>query len=66
MPRAAPARAALAEKCGVPETEFTAHSGAFPLTVRGVGLVGVVTVSGLPQLDDHRRVVAVLRRFLAG
>ena len=42
-----------------------AHGGAFPLVVRDVGLVGVVTVSGLPQLEDHRLVVRVLREFLA-
>jgi uncharacterized protein (UPF0303 family) len=41
-----------------------AHGGAFPLVVRGVGLVGVVTVSGLPQVEDHRLVVRVLRAFL--
>jgi len=28
--------------------------------------VGVVVVSGLPQLDDHRLVVAALRAHLAG
>jgi len=56
----------LAEKYGVPETEFAAHGGAFPLVVRGVGPVGVVTVSGLPQLEDHRLVVEVLRSFVKG
>ena len=44
---------------------YAAHGGAFPLVVRDVGLVGVVTVSGLPQLEDHALVVRVLRRFLA-
>lgn len=43
---------------------YAAHGGAFPLNVRGVGLVGVVTVSGLPQLDDHAFVVQGLREFL--
>jgi uncharacterized protein (UPF0303 family) len=33
--------------------------------VRDVGLVGVATVSGLPQVEDHRLVVRVLRGFLA-
>ena len=55
----------LAEKYGLPETDFAAHGGAFPIVVRGVGPVGVVTVSGLPQLDDHRLVVEVLRAFAA-
>ena len=35
------------------------------MIVRGVGMVGTVTVSGLPQADDHRLVVDVLRAFLA-
>jgi uncharacterized protein (UPF0303 family) len=46
------------------EREFAAHGGAFPLIVRGAGPVGTVTVSGLPQADDHRLVVEVLRSFL--
>ena len=45
--------------------EYAAHGGAFPVIVRGVGMVGTVTVSGLPQADDHRLVVDVLRAFLA-
>jgi uncharacterized protein (UPF0303 family) len=45
--------------------EFAAHGGAFPVRVRGVGVVGTVTVSGLPQEEDHRLVVSVLRDFLA-
>ena len=46
------------------EREFAAHGGAFPLIVRDVGVVGTVTVSGLPQEEDHRFVVGVLRAFL--
>jgi uncharacterized protein (UPF0303 family) len=44
---------------------FAAHGGAFPLIVRNVGAVGVVAVSGLPQVEDHRMVVAALRRLVA-
>lgn len=44
-------------------TRYAAHGGAFPINVRGVGLVGVVTASGLPQVEDHRLVVAALREF---
>lgn len=49
------------EKFGLDPREFAAHGGAFPILVRRVGPVGVVVVSGLPQVDDHRMVVAALR-----
>lgn len=44
---------------------YAAHGGCFPVVVDGTGLVGTVTVSGLPQEDDHALVVTVLERFLA-
>jgi len=47
-------------------TRYAAHGGAFPILVRGTGCVGVVAVSGLPQLEDHRLVVETLEAFLAG
>ena len=46
--------------------EYAAHGGAVPVLVRSVGPVGVVAVSGLPQLEDHRMVVAAIRAHLAG
>ncbi|MFI9603663.1 heme-degrading domain-containing protein [Streptomyces sp. NPDC052043] len=44
---------------------YAAHGGSFPLHVEGAGVIGAVTVSGLPQLEDHRMVVEALERFLA-
>ena len=38
--------------------------GGFPLKLRGVGCVGAVTVSGLPQREDHEMVVAALAAAL--
>lgn len=50
----------------LPLQEYAAHGGAFPVHVEQVGVVGVVTVSGLPQAEDHALVVEAVRRFLAG
>ena len=43
---------------------YQAHGGAFPLRVRGAGMIGSVVVSGLPQIEDHAFVVEQLERFL--
>ncbi len=50
---------------GLDPGRYAAHGGAFPITVRSVGPVGVVVVSGLPQVEDHRMVVAALRAHTA-
>jgi uncharacterized protein (UPF0303 family) len=49
---------------GLDPALYAAHGGAFPVVVRSVGPVGAVVVSGLPQLDDHRMVVAAIRAHL--
>ncbi|MER6066028.1 heme-degrading domain-containing protein [Streptomyces sp. NPDC001792] len=46
-----------------PDT-YAAHGGSFPIHVENAGVVGAVTVSGLPQLQDHRFVVEALEQFL--
>ena len=50
----------LADKHGLPVTEYASHGGAFPLTVAGAGVIGSITVSGLPQRADHELVVEAL------
>ena len=49
---------------GVDPADYAAHGGAFPIRIRDVGVVGVVTVSGLPQADDHALVVEALQTHL--
>jgi uncharacterized protein (UPF0303 family) len=52
------------QQFGLDPQLFAAHGGGFPLIVRDVGPVGVVVVSGLPQVEDHRMVVAALRELV--
>src|SRR3954453_1951243 len=54
------------EEFALDPAQYAAPGGAFPVLVRSVGPVGVVAVSGLPQLEDHRMVVAAIRAHLAG
>ena len=46
------------------QLEFAAHGGAFPIYLRGTGMVATVTVSGLPQKADHELVVEALSEIL--
>jgi uncharacterized protein (UPF0303 family) len=55
---------AFADKFLLDPREFAAHGGCFPIAVRAAGMVGTVTVSGLPQEEDHRLVTEVVRDFL--
>ena len=54
----------LQEKFALPDSDYAAHGGSFPINVEGAGCVGAVTVSGLPQREDHDLVVAVLCEML--
>ncbi|HVT94227.1 MAG TPA: heme-degrading domain-containing protein [Bryobacteraceae bacterium] len=47
----------LVEKYGLPAADFAAHGGSFPLAVKSAGIIGSITVSGLPQRADHELAV---------
>jgi len=55
----------LGAAAGVDPADFAPHGGAFPVRIRDVGVVGVVTVSGLPQADDHALVVEAITAHLS-
>ncbi len=47
------------------EDTHAIHGGGIALIVTGVGHVGTLLISGLPQVDDHLLGVEVLTEFLA-
>ena len=53
-------QSSLESKMGLPTRDFASHGGSFPIFVAGVGRIGTVTVSGLPQREDHAVVVQAL------
>jgi uncharacterized protein (UPF0303 family) len=53
------------EHTGLDPLQYAAHGGAFPMILKGTGVVGTITISGLPQADDHEVVTSVLRAYLA-
>ena len=63
--KARAASSTFEDRTGLDPARYAAHGGSFPVTVRRVGVVGSVTVSGLPQLEDHSFVVEQLALFLA-
>ena len=54
----------LAGKFGLPLSDYAVHGGSFPIRVKATGVVGAITVSGLPQREDHKTVVDVLADYL--
>lgn len=44
----------------LPIEDYVLAGGGFPIRVKGVGVIGAVAVSGLPERQDHEVVVAAL------
>ncbi len=49
---------------GIEVMDYADAGGGFPIHIIGTGVVGCITVSGIPQRDDHGFVVAQLCQFL--
>jgi uncharacterized protein (UPF0303 family) len=50
----------FSDRYNLPDADYAAHGGCFPIHVAGTGIIGSVTVSGLPQREDHNLVVEAL------
>jgi uncharacterized protein (UPF0303 family) len=56
--------ATLTNDSGLDLLDYAPHGGSFPINVVSGGFIGAITVSGLPQREDHNLVVAALCAFL--
>lgn len=54
----------IGRRYGLEDTLYAAAGGSVPVCVKGAGIVGTVTVSGLAEHEDHALVVAVLREMI--
>ena len=50
---------------GLSEELHAIHGGALPLNVVGLGLMGMLIISGLPQVEDHLLGVEIITEYLA-
>lgn len=55
----------LEEAYQISETDYAPHGGCFPVIVKNTGMIGTISVSGLPQEEDHKLVVQAIREYLA-
>ena len=49
---------------GLSAEMYALSGGSFPIRLRGQGVVGTVTVSGLPQTHDHQTAVDAIAAYL--
>ena len=50
------------ENSGLDNELYAAHGGGFPI-ITGSGVIGMLAVSGLPQVDDHKMAIKGLLNF---
>lgn len=54
----------LTQRYGLDLRDYAAFGGGYPLSLASGSVIGSITVSGAPQLDDHNLVLNTLRKQL--
>lgn len=54
----------LEEAYSLKSSMYAASGGAFPIFVKGKGLVGTITISGMPDYVDHTWVTYAIQNYL--
>jgi uncharacterized protein (UPF0303 family) len=60
----AKANQSLEERYGLAPADHASDGGGYPLRLRGLGVIGAITASGLPSAEDHALVTTTLARFV--
>lgn len=50
----------LVKTFGLDEKDFVPKGGSIPVFVKGVGMVATITVTGLPDVEDHKIIIDAL------
>jgi len=50
----------FSDRYNLPDADYAAHGGCFPIRVVSAGIIGAVTISGLTQREDHNLAVEAL------
>ena len=53
----------LSETFGLDGTDYVARGGSIPVMLEDAGLIATITVTGLPDVEDHQLIVDALQEY---
>ncbi len=52
------------QEFGLSGSDYVLSGGSFPIRIKGLGVIGAITVSGFPQTQDHQLIADTLSEYL--